>query len=395
MQEGKMKNICIFIDVVYGVGGTFQYNQQILAALLYLPKHRYNVTVFYVDDAWANLIPKGFERRRLHYPEKLKLTYKILFGIGLSDRMMRFLFLKSPLKPLADPSFDLVLFPSQDLAGLFLAANPLNVVHDLMHRYEKQFKESSGLGRRKFRDRLFASMCKFSRVVLVDSNVGKIQLIESYGPSQAVIEALPYIAPSHIVNYDEKKHNGYFEKISLPAKFIFYPAQFWPHKNHKILIEATRILKERLPDFHLLFTGPKNHAFSEIHNYCKKYDLLNNITFLDYVPNDVLGGFYKRARALVMPTYYGPTNIPPLEAIAMGCPVAVSGIYGMPEQLGNAALYFDNTRLEDVVKVLEQLWTQDNLCAELRKVSEKHFLNWNEKHFNLRLYEIIEKHSVT
>lgn len=43
--------------------------------------------------------------------------------------------------------------------------------------------------------------------------------------------------------------------------------------------------------------------------------------------------FYRRARRMVMPTYFGPTNIPPLEANALGCPVAVSKVYGMPEQL--------------------------------------------------------------
>jgi len=49
---------------------------------------------------------------------------------------------------------------------------------------------------------------------------------------------------------------------------------------------------------------------------------------------------------MIMPTFFGPTNIPPLEAIAVGCPVAVSNIYGMPHQLGDAALYFNPTRVE-------------------------------------------------
>ena len=48
--------------------------------------------------------------------------------------------------------------------------------------------------------------------------------------------------------------------------------------------------------------------------------------------------FYKYAVALVMPTFFGPTNIPPLEAFALGCPVITSNIYGIPEQVGDAAL---------------------------------------------------------
>src|SRR5688572_28944338 len=261
-----------------------------------------------------------------------------------------------------------------------------------MHRYEKQFKESSAFGRGKFRDRLFQTMCDHSKLLLVDSIVGKEQLIESYNADPNKVMALPYIAPAHILEYKDEEHGEYFKKINLPHTFIFYPAQFWPHKNHKILIEAANVLKRKLKDFHLVFTGPKKYAYQELYDYCRDNDLLSNVTFLEYVPNEVLGGFYLRARALVMPTYYGPTNIPPLEAIALKCPVAVSNIYGMPEQLGDASLYFDNTNLNEVVEVLEKLWVDDHLREQLRRNCVKHFLNWNQDKFNERLYNIISEY---
>jgi glycosyltransferase involved in cell wall biosynthesis len=393
LQKGVMKKIGILIDIAYGEGGTFQYNQQILSALLSLPADRYKIIVFYIDPAWINLIPTHCDKRQLLYPRRLKLLYKALFGLGLADSVMRFLFSLSPLRHLADPGYDLIVFPSQDLAGLYLSPKSVNVVHDLMHRYETNFRESSAFGRRTFRDRLFSSMCRLSRLILVDSNVGKTQLLESYGNCKAKIEVLPYIAPSHVVNYDEEPNSSFFEKINLPSKFIFYPAQFWPHKNHMVLLEAANVLKQKFKDLHFVFTGPKKYAYNEIYAYCVGNDLLSHVTFLDYVPNEVLGGFYKRARAMVMPTYYGPTNIPPLEAISVGCPVAVSKIYGMPEQLGDAALYFDNTRVEDVTRTLEQLWSSDDIRKQLRVNAKKHFANWNQKHFNRRFHEIIEEHS--
>lgn len=385
-----MKNICIFVDVEYGSGGTFQYNQQILNALLALPSDEYKVVVFYVDNAWAALIPETIEKQKVRYPKKQKLFFKSLFGIGVPDFIMRRLFLMSPLRVLSDHAFDLVLFPSQDLAGLFLSRNSVNVVHDLMHRYERRFKESSGFGRGRFRDRLFGSMYRYSRLILVDSEVGKKQLMESYRGGSAKIAVLPYIAPPHIVNYDEKGNEAMLKSLNLPSKFIFYPAQFWPHKNHKVLLQAAIILRKKYPDFKFVFTGPKVHAFNEIYKYCEDNGLKENVTFLDYVPNEVLGGLYRRARAMVMPTFYGPTNIPPLEAIAMGCPVAVSNIYGMPHQLGNAAVYFDNSNVADVAAVLEELWINEDLRSRLKENARIHFENWNQKHFNQRFFEIIK-----
>ena len=115
---------------------------------------------------------------------------------------------------------------------------------------------------------------------------------------------------------------------------------------------------------------------------------------MDYVPNDVLGGIYMRARAFVMPTFYGPTNIPPLEAIALGCPVAVSNIYGMPNQLGDAALYFDNTSSKDVANCIERLWLDDHLSLQLKENGQKHFNKWNQTHFDARLKFIFDHHGV-
>jgi len=391
LQETVMKNICIFIDAPFGIGGVFQFNQQILSALLNLPRDRFKLTVFYVEDAWTKLISAPAEKIKIHYPGYIKNLFKVLFTIGIPNGLMRLLYSLTPLNRMNDPRYDLVIFPSQDLAGLFLSRNAANVVYDLMHRYEKQFKESSSHGRGKFRDRLFGTMCRHSRLLLVDSNVGKEQLIESYNAERAKVESLPYIAPAHIVEYNDGPHIQFFKELNLPRTFIFYPAQFWPHKNHKILLESAKVLKERIKGFHLVFTGPKRYAYDELYQYCVDNDLTSNVTFLDYAPNEVLGGFYLRARAMVMPTFYGPTNIPPLEAIALKCPVAVSNIYGMPEQLGDAALYFDNTNVNDVSAVLEKLWTDDALCERLRQNSIKHYKNWNESKFNERVLDIIEK----
>jgi glycosyltransferase involved in cell wall biosynthesis len=226
----------------------------------------------------------------------------------------------------------------------------------------------------------------------VDSRIGKQQATESYHSFPEKIQVLPYIAPAHIVNYQDKNFEDYFAKLGLPSKFIFYPAQFWPHKNHQVLLEAALLIKNKIPKFSLVFSGHKDHEFKKIYQFCEQNDLLQNLTFLGFVANEILGGFYLRARATVMPTHFGPTNIPPLEAIALKCPVAVSNIYGMPEQLGDAALYFDQNSVTDVAQVMEKLWIDDAVMEKLKINAVKHFENWNRRSFNHRVNEIINEY---
>jgi glycosyltransferase involved in cell wall biosynthesis len=102
-------------------------------------------------------------------------------------------------------------------------------------------------------------------------------------------------------------------------------------------------------------------------------------------------GLYRAARALVMPTFFGPTNIPQLEAFALGCPVATSRIYGIPEQVGDAALLFDPSSVDEIYDAIEKLWTDDALCAGLAQKGREHEAKWGRPQFRSRLAEIVEQ----
>ena len=90
-----------------------------------------------------------------------------------------------------------------------------------------------------------------------------------------------------------------------------------------------------------------------------------------------------------MPTFFGPTNIPPLEAFEVGCPVATSRIYGVPEQLGNAALLFDPHSIEEIHDCLVRLWVDNSLCADLAERGREHARRWGPQQFAARFREII------
>ena len=92
-----------------------------------------------------------------------------------------------------------------------------------------------------------------------------------------------------------------------------------------------------------------------------------------------------------MPTYCGPTNIPPLEAFKMSCPVLISKVYGMPEQLGEAAIYFDPSSPEDMANKIRLLLNNPKLKAEKIALALKHAKNWDHKSF----YQLFLNHVLT
>lgn len=383
------KKIGLYLGVKTFAGGMFQYAQTILFALSTLNEDEYEITVLYIDEDWRKILLKSkFNciKYSSNYLDIFFSSVSMFFKIPYS--ISRHIFsLASPLvRKLDSLNNDLWIFPAQEIFSHFIRSKSIGTIHDLMHRFEN-FPEVNSRFRYYFREYRFKGIAKYCSGVLVDSEVGKSHVIQAYNIDQSKIFVLPYVAPSYIHNKIEDKN---FENLyNLPSKFFFYPAQFWPHKNHRLLLQAIAIIKETIPDVALVLTGGFSHDYVKIYNLSRSLGLDNNIMFIGYIPDTDIRGFYSRARALVMPTFFGPTNIPPLEALACNCPVAVSNIYGMPNQLGNSALYFNPNSVDELVNVLKILWEDDNLCNQLIEFGRKVNDSWDLNKFSIHLKEII------
>ena len=388
----RFRRIGLLLESSPSAGGTFQINQSYLEAVSALPPERFTVVVGYTSDLWLKHL-KGYDLETVFIPlgfwsRAIGQGWKLL---GLPMGLWRKL---TPLfhpmgQALMQQKCDLWIFPTQSPRSFQFPIPALACIHDLMHRYEPHFPEAISWWEYLNRERNYSNMCKWGKGVLVDSELGRHHVAESYGMPLERIHSLPFVAPPYMEaagsppDFDSRYH--------LPAKFIFYPAQFWEHKNHKRLIRAIHSLKKDLPDLKLVLAGSKKGAYDSVVRLVGELGLTDDILFLGYVPDEDMPELYRRARALVMPTFYGPTNIPPLEAFVAGCPVAISGTYGMPEQAGDAALFFNPELVDEIADCVRRLWTDDRLCAELVKKGKKRADNWGQKQFNDRLRDIIDQ----
>jgi glycosyltransferase involved in cell wall biosynthesis len=373
-------------------GGQFHYIQTILNAARSLPSDRYEIVVACFSPAWADYVK---ERGLLTLPIKTAGHWKRLgdlwLTIGLSGNQWRFLssWFDNVSNTLLREQCSLWIFPTQDSWASLLAVPSLSAIHDLMHRYEPSFPEVTQGVRRMFRDHYLTKRCRIAKGILVDSLVGRKHVAESYHVPTEKIFCLPYIPAQHIMAAQESPN--FSSSYNLPTKFLFYAAQFWSHKNHINLIAAVDKVRLKFPDIHLVLVGSMKNGYKEVVKTVEQKNLSDHVTFAGYVPDADMAGFYKRARALIMPTFFGPTNIPPLEAIALDCPVATSDIYGMREQLGEAALWFDPKSVEQIARCIERLWSDDALCAALIQKGKEKTLSWGIKQFNETFAQIISR----
>jgi glycosyltransferase involved in cell wall biosynthesis len=113
------------------------------------------------------------------------------------------------------------------------------------------------------------------------------------------------------------------------------------------------------------------------------------VTTLPYVPDALLAGLYLGSVGLVMPTFFGPTNIPILEAWRTGRPVITSDIRGVRSQAADAALLVDPTSPEDLAGAMQTLWDDRFLALRLVEAGRRRDASWTAGDFAARLREIL------
>lgn len=386
-----MKRVGLYLGFPPHGGGAFQYAQSVLAATLSLPASEYDVVVAHAHPAWIHLLQPHSARARLLPMAKGHLDPAIHFLLrqGVSAASWRAIarHLHPGTRKLLAQDCDLWICPAQDVLTYALPARTMGVIHDLMHRHERHFPEVSRRGLFHRRERHYRNICAAAATILVDSAIGKSHVMEAYGVDAGRIQVLPYVAPPYMRDAEPRDFD---RRYPLPDSFVFYPAQFWKHKNHVRLLQALSVALVSAPDLHLVLAGSGKNANADVMHAIEALHLQDRVKLVGYVPDEDMPGFYRRALGLVMPTFFGPTNIPPLEAMAVGCPVAVSNIYAMPEQVGDAALLFDPSSVDEIAQAIVRLATDGSLRARLSEAGSKRSRLWDKPHFEARFHQIVD-----
>ena len=140
-----------------------------------------------------------------------------------------------------------------------------------------------------------------------------------------------------------------------------------------------------------MLSGSKKGGYEAVVERVRQLHLEERVKFLGYIPDDDMSAVYALSTALVMPTFFGPTNIPVLEAWAAGTPVITSDIRGIREQVGQAGLLVDPYLPEAWAKAIALLVNDQPLRRRLIRFGFQRHQSWGRAQFGTELGRILEQ----
>ena len=193
--------------------------------------------------------------------------------------------------------------------------------------------------------------------VITDSCFSKDELIRYCGIKAEKVNVIP-AGSEHILAVPPDE--GVFARHAIGARpYVLAVSSQSPHKNYAGLVQAAGLLTEAGFDF--VFAGG---TFGAVFR-SQQAGLPSNVRSLGYVTDAELRALYEHADCFVYPTFYEGFGLPPLEAMRLGCPVVVSRAASLPEVCGDAALYVDPHRPEEIAAQIVEA-RQPGMRQELR-----------------------------
>lgn len=216
------------------------------------------------------------------------------------------------------------------------------VVWDLQHRLQPYFPEVSGQGEWETRETTFQTTLRRATGVFAGTEVGRQEIQQFYQVPAERIHILPHPTPRFALEPPAVDDTAVLNKFGLEPGFLLYPAQFWSHKNHAGLLQALCFMRDKYNESRtLVLVGSDQGNRSHIETLARQLNLGDQVRFLNFVSRQQLIALYRQAFALTYVSYFGPENLPPLEAFALGCPVIASRVSGAAEQFADAAILVD------------------------------------------------------
>jgi glycosyltransferase involved in cell wall biosynthesis len=363
-----MTKIGILATARQSNGGTLLYTLSMIEALRRLPPQRYACTVYTARDnhEYDSL---GLPIVRLRGP--LQVALDRLRGRRLFDEV------------------DTVIAPVYSMK-LVASRRPFAfTLHDLQERH---LPENFGLATRGWRELTNRILTRRAARIVCESNFVKGDIVRFFGVAEERIVVIP--APPITLLRDSRLDDASLAavraKFKLPQRYVFYPAQFWPHKNHCRLVEAFARLANAYPDCALVLTGKQRDEFGRVFERVRELGLTSRVLHVGHVESSELAALYRCAIVVAIPTLFESISIPVYEAFSVGTAVCASNVVALPEQIGDAGLLFDPRSVDDIADKIGTLLESPALRAELIERGRRRIESVNHDGYAQRLAEVID-----
>jgi len=241
----------------------------------------------------------------------------------------------------------------------------VSTVYDLQYLYYPQFFTSA---ERYYRDKHFREAVQSAAKIVCISDYVRGTILEKTGVPPDRVRTIHIRHYKRVERPAADRLAAVLAPLSLTSgRYLLYPANFWPHKNHAMLLTAYGMYRAAHPrsDLKLVLTGSPDARMHAVREAAEAMGLSSHVVFPGFLPDEDFASLLHACRAMVFPSLYEGFGMPVLEAMEFEKPVLCSNVTSLPEVAGDAALLFDPRKPQEIAAAIARIDSDDALAAEL------------------------------
>lgn len=295
-----------------------------------------------------------------------------------------FLWHFSVIKDFIKERCDLFFAPTSFIIPAFLSSRYASMitVHDLVAFLHPRLHQTKAT----ILEHIFFRMAlRKTRHVLAPSENTKKDLMRLFHYPEEKITVTPLgVSEEFGKNIESAVKDAVRKKYNLPQEFVLTVGGLEPRKNIGKLVDAVISLNKKL-----VIVGGKGWKSEMLQK--KIRSARDSIMHIENIDSADLPAIYQSAAVFVFPSLYEGFGLPPLEAMASGCPVICSRTASLPEVCGDAAIFIDPENTDELKNALKELLENEKLRVELRQKGLMHAKKFTWRKTAEKTLEVIRK----
>jgi len=261
----------------------------------------------------------------------------------------------------ASRGIEVVHVPFQD--GLATRVPTVYHPHDLQHRYLPEYFSHAQIAHR---ERVWRSKALRAYAVSVGTESVANDVCRFWGVPCDRVHVIP-LAP---VNSGVEVTRD--TRTVSDRSTILYPAAFWPHKNHVVLVKAVELLQQQGVRVDLVLPGAAVGVYGDVRREVVECGLDVARTLPGYVTAEALSQLFADATVLAVPSRFESASFPIWEAFRRGIPVVAARTTSLPRQVGNGGVIVGPDDPKEWADALRTLLDDESLRSTLGSAGKAH-----------------------
>jgi len=336
--------------------GMNYYAQSLINALLRRNMNDYELTVFDYNRERGNR-----ERllSRLDYPDRAIVRECNTLSYATLMREDAPFSANEDYKTHTGTSGDVYHFLSQEIVPPQFRNDLVVTIHDMIPYLFKNEIHWTTLDRFT---RSWRRICEYRPFIITDSESSKCDIIKFDPALEEKVFVIPLAYDNRTLYHDPDIARLQF--LGINKHYILYVGTLEIRKGVTRLVTAFNVLRQNLKDIELVVVCP--HKGQDIADLMLSMaNDKDRVKFLENVSEDEKRTLMSCASVFAFPSFYEGFGLPPLEAMACGCPVITSNTSSLPEVVGDAAIMIDPTNTEQLAYEMERVLLSEALRRDL------------------------------